>query len=169
MVGAYTKLAAKVIEKSVTDVNRQQAMGGVGGGFQDQVSPFQQMLNSVEGGEQFAANIGVGNQNIGLPSHHVNSISADGIPIDTANYNVGLNQPDGINKVVDLLSEVNNGQMQMEGMVNQILYSGKKFNNQELLAIQAHVFHFAQVTELVVKAADQGVSSVKSVLNTNIQ
>jgi len=71
--------------------------------------------------------------------------------------------------VVDLLGDVNKGQMQMDSMVNQILYSGKKFSNQELLCIQAHVFHFAQMTELTVKVAEQGVSSVKSVLNTQIQ
>lgn len=165
MTGAYTKLSAKVIEKTVTEVSKQQKFGQ----FPEDGSPFKQMLDSISAGQEMATSLGITGQEIGLPSSHVNAISASGIPIDTANMAVGLEQPQGMQKVVDLLSEVNDGQMQMENMVNQILYSGKKFSNQELLAIQAHVFHFAQVTELVVKAADQGVSSIKAILNTNVQ
>lgn len=165
MVEAYTKLSAKVIEKTVSEVGRQQFQEQLPGGD----SPFKQMLDSISTGEDYASRLGMMNGEIGLPSYDVSAISASGIPIDTANINVGLDQPDGINKVVDLLSEVNDGHMQMESMVNQILYSGKRFSNQELLAIQAHVFHYAQITELVVKAADQGVGSIKAVLNTNVQ
>ncbi len=73
------------------------------------------------------------------------------------------------NKVVNLLSEVNKGQMQMDGMVNQVLHSDKKFSNQELLAIQAHVYHYAQMAELTVKVAEHGTTSVKQVLNTQVQ
>lgn len=159
------KLSAKVIEKTVNEVSKQQTFSTP----QDGSSPFKQMLDSVDTGQEFAANLGMTNTQIGLPSSDVGALSARGISIDNANFAIGLEQPNGIDKVVDLLSEVNDGQMQMENMVNQILYSGKRFNNQELLAIQAHVFHFAQVTELVVKTADQGVSSIKAVLNTNVQ
>lgn len=160
------KLSANVVEKTVTEVAKQQNTNMFPDG---EASPFKQMLDSIGAGEEMAASLGMTSNQIGLPSSSVSAISADGIPIDAANINVGLEQPGGIAKVVDLLSEVNDGQMQMEKMVNQILYSGKRFSNQELLAIQAHVFHFAQVTELVVKTADQGVSSIKAVLNTNVQ
>jgi len=67
-----------------------------------------------------------------------------------------------------MLSEVNKGQMQMDSLVNHVLYSGKKFSQQELLVVQAHVFHYAQMTELTVKVAEQGVSSFKSVMNTHV-
>lgn len=162
-----TKLSAKVIEKTVTEVAKEQQQ--LTTRLPGEESPFQQMLTSMSDGEGFAANLGMNNAEIGLPSSEINTISAGGIPFDEAQYKVGLGQPDGMQKVVDLLSEVNNGHMQMENLVNQIVFSARRFSNQELLAIQAHVFHFAQVTELVVKAADQGVSSLKTVLNTNIQ
>ena len=165
MAGVTAKLSAKVIEKTVTEVAKQQQNVKMPGSE----SPFQQMLSSLGNGQGFAANVGIGNQQIGIPTSETNAISARGIAIDESNLMYGLDQPNGIEKVINLLSDVNNGQMQMENLVNQILYSGKKFSNQELLAIQAHVFHFAQITELVVKAADQGVSSIKSVLNTNVQ
>lgn len=165
MSGAIAKLSAKAIEKAVAEVSKEQQFTSL----PEDGSPFQKMLDSVSEGQEFAAKLGVDNQAIGMQASGVQAISAEGIPIDTANFATGMREPEGINKVVDMLSEVNKGQMQMETMVNEILYSGKKFSNQELLAIQAHVFHFAQVTELVVKTADQGVSSIKSLLNTNIQ
>ena len=165
MVGAFTKLSAKVIDQAVNQVTKQQQFNGTSG----ENSPFKQMLDSIGSGEQMASDLGMKNQNVGLPSSNMNAISGVGMNIDTTSVNTGVADPNGTQKIVDLLSEVNNGQMQMENMVNQILYSGKRFSNQELLAIQAHVFHFAQITELVVKAADQGVSSLKSVMNTNIQ
>jgi hypothetical protein len=67
-----------------------------------------------------------------------------------------------------MLSEVNKGQLQMDSMVNEILYSGKKFGNQELLAIQAHIFQFAQMTEMTVKVAEHGIGSVRTVLQTQM-
>lgn len=167
MSAAYSKLSAKVVQQAVKEVGKEQHLTNLpeqGGN-----SPFKQMLNSLSSGTEIVHELGLTNNQIGLPHDNIQAISASGIDVDTANIKVGLEQPKGIDKVVDLLSEVNDGQMQMENMVNQILYSGKRFSNQELLAIQAHVFHFAQVTELVVKTADQGVSSLKTVMNTNIQ
>jgi hypothetical protein len=165
MSDVASKLVAKVIQKTVTDVGSNQSIGK----FSGDSSPFKQMLDSMGSGGELAQSLGMTNQGIGLPSHQINAISADGIKVDMDSMNVGLEQPKGIDKVIDLLSEVNDGQIQMENVTNQILYSGKKFSNQELLAIQAHVFHYAQITELVVKTADQGVSSLKAVMNTNIQ
>lgn len=165
MTGVYTKMTAKVIAKTLGEVSKQQSTPSISG----QDSPFKEMLNSMDTGNEMVNKLGMANNDIGLPSSDVQSMSAEGISFDTEKFKVGIEAPDGMNKVVDLLSEVNNGQMKMENMVNQILYSGKKFSNQELLAIQAHVFHFAQITELVVKAADQGVSSLKAIMNTNVQ
>lgn len=166
MVEPYSKLSAKVIEKTVTEVGRQQNTDTLRPG---EDSPFKQMLDSMGSGKEFTQNLGLDNQKIGLAGSNLGAISAEGIPVDVSNMGVGLERPDGISKIVDLLSDVNDGHMQMEGMVNQIMFSERRFSNQELLALQAHMFHFAQVTELVVKVADQGLGSVKAVLQTNIQ
>lgn len=165
MIKAYSQLSSRVIERTVSEVNRQQKFGP----RPEEESPFKQVLDSMNSGKEFAANVGIDNQQMGMPSSNVQAISAQNINIDPANIRIGINEPNGMDMVVDMLSDVNKGQMKMEQMVNEILFSGKRFSNQELLAIQAHVFHFAQVSELVVKAADQGVSSVKAVLNTNVQ
>lgn len=160
------KLTAQVIEKTVSEVSKQQVQVNQ---VSEGGSPFKQMMDGMSSGQDFASKLGYGGNDIGLGGNQVNAISAEGISIEQASANVGIGKPDGASTVVNMLSEVNNGQMHMDNLMNEILYSGKRFSNQELLAIQAQVFQHAQITELVVKAADQGVSSIKSVLNTNIQ
>jgi len=158
----YGKLATQAInqaaEKSAKDVKPLD--GGE--------SPFKQMLDSMSSGPEMMDALGIGKEPA-AGSTSANAISAADFQFDPAQTKVGLEEPKGIEKIVDMLSEVNKGQMQMDNMVNEILYSGKRFSNQELLAIQAHVFHFAQMTELTVKVAEHGVTSVKSVLNTQVQ
>jgi hypothetical protein len=125
------------------------------------------MLDSMSAGPEMMDALGIGKE-AGMGSTPATSLSAESFSFDPAQVKVGLEEPKGIDKIVDMLSEVNKGQMQMDNVVNEILYSGKRFSNQELLAIQAHVFHFAQMSELTVKVAEHGVTSVKSVLNTQI-
>ena len=99
----------------------------------------------------------------------VQSVSADGIVPLPEWLEVSGTKPSGMETIVDLLSEVNHGQMRMDGLLNEILYGSRRFSNQELLAIQAHMYHFSQLTEMTVKVAEQGVSSVKNILNTQVQ
>jgi len=130
---------------------------------------FQETMTKVESGAEFADMLGIGgNQEIN-PTEQMQALNGDGVSFMAGEEDVSIGSPGGSEKVVNLLGEVNKGQMQMDSLVNHILYSGKKFSNQELLVIQAHVFHFAQMTELTVKVAEQSVSSVKSVLNTQVQ
>ncbi len=132
-------------------------------------SSFKQILAQMDSGNDFSNMLGInGNQAID-PTGNMQSVAGNGFEFKPGEEAIGVGKMDSSQKVVDMLSEVNKGQMQMDSMVNQILYSGKKFSNQELLCIQAHVFQFAQMTELTVKVAEQGVSSVKSVLNTQVQ
>ena len=110
MTGPHTKIGAKVIEKAVTEVGKQQGFTNV----PQEGSPFKQMLDSMYTGSDLTHSLGITNQEIGLPSHEISSISASGIDVDMSVLGVGLDRPSGINKVVDLLSEVNKGQMKME-------------------------------------------------------
>jgi len=158
-----SKLSSEALGKAVT-----KSEGAVSA-IQPQGSSFKDIFNQIDTtGQSFAESLGIGNATID-PTGNMQSLTGNGINFKPGEEAVGVGKPDSTQKVVDLLGDVNKGQMQMDSMVNQILYSGKKFSNQELLCIQAHVFHFAQMTELTVKVAEQGVSSVKSVLNTQIQ
>jgi hypothetical protein len=129
------------------------------------------MLSQMDSGEDFAKSMGMmGGESQDInPMSRVETIGADAVAFTPTEGTTGVTNPAATEKVMDMLGEVNKGQMQMDTLVNHVLYSGKKFSNQELMVIQAHVFHFAQMTELTVKVAEQSVSSVKSVLNTQVQ
>lgn len=132
-------------------------------------SPFKQLLHQMEGGNDFAASLGITPADLQTGMGEVQALSADGITPGSEWLGVGMDRPGGMETVVDLLSEVNHGQMRMDNLLNEILYGSRRFSNQELLAMQAHIYHFAQLTELTVKVAEQGVSSVKTILNTQVQ
>ena len=161
MNNIYGKLATTAIEQAAKKTEKDIASP-----LNTSESPFKKMLDGVSAGQEMTELLGIGQNNI---AGKFDAISAEGIQFNASDAKVGLESPKGIDKIVDMLSEVNKGQMQMDNVVNEILYSGKRFNNQELLAIQAYVFKYAQLTEMTVKLAEQGVSGLKTMVNTQIQ
>jgi len=156
------KLNKQVLDKAISksdDMSKNASKG----------TSFKEMLSNVDSGADFANMIGIGGNGSVKPTSQMKAIDGENIDFHMGKNELSVGKSDGGKKVLNLLGEVNKGQMQMNNLVNNILYSGKRFSNQELLVIQAHVFHFAQMTELTVKVAEQGVSSVKSVLNTQVQ
>ena len=156
------KLNSKALSKAVTKATEVAQPTG-------QTTPFQEILNRVESGAEFADMLGVGKSQNPNPTAQMQALEADAVAFTPEEGVTEISSPEASEKVLDLLGEVNKGQMQMNSLVNHVLYGGKKFSNQELLVIQAHVFHFAQMTELTVKVAEQGVSSMKAVMNTQVQ
>lgn len=163
MEAITSKLATTAIEQAAKKSEKDVLKPLDGSGD----SPFKQMLTEMDAGQEMANMLGI-TKDTSIGSKTLEVIPADNINVNAQDFKVGLEEPKGTEKIVDMLSEVNKGQMQMDNLVNEILYSGKKFSNQELLAIQAHVFQFAQMTELTVKMTEQGVTSVKTVLNTQV-
>ncbi len=155
MEAIYSKVTSAAIDELAKSSAKETA-GAAGGD-----SPFKTMLSEMDNsGEEMVKMLGI-TPDASISTSKIETMSAADIKINVAEMQVGLEKPKGIDKVVDMLSDVNKGQMQMDNLVNEILYSGKRFSNQELLAMQAHVFHFAQMTELTVKVVDQGLGSVK--------
>ncbi len=76
--------------------------------------------------------------------------------------------PTGSSKISSFLTNVNRGQLQMEGII-EMATSGKKFSPPELLALQAGVYQIAQEMELTSKAFEQVNNAHKTVWNTNFQ
>jgi len=157
------KLGQEMIKQSLEKTKDLSPLQS-GGGEQSQ---FRQLLGNMNSETDFAKSVGLMDQGESMQKQF-DVLPAD--QIDATGVDFGMShEPTAKSGMVDFLSNVNNMQGQMDSVVNEVLYSGKKFSMQELLAIQAHVFHVAQVTELTVKVADQGVSSTKTVLNTQIQ
>lgn len=163
MTVVANKLAAQVVQKAFENSQSETAKP-----LQNGQSSFQEMLQNTGEEMGFAEMLGIDTQM--HPQGQAQAISAASIPVEGVSPD-GRNgfSPDSGQKLVDMLGEFNQQQMHMDGLVNEILYSNKKFSNQELLAIQAHVFHVAQLTELTVKSVELAVSSFKGVMNTQIQ
>ena len=157
-----TKLATDIVQKAAENSKSESKP------LQSGQSSFQEMLQNTTEGKEFADMVGINNDM--LPAGQTQAISAESIPYDAAAEGGDKHfQTGGGEKVVNMLSDFNEQQMHMDSLVNDILYSTKKYSNQELLAIQAHVFHVAQLTELTVKSVEMAVSSFKGVMNTQIQ
>jgi len=157
-----TQLNSSALGKAVTNSEGAAKAVEQGASFNDILS------EKMDGGMEFADAMGMMDNDI-TPTNQMQAMNGADVSYTPEIDVTEVGNPEASEKVLDMLGEVNKGQMQMDSLVNHILYSGKKFSNQELLVIQAHVFHFAQMTELTVKVAEQGVSSLKSVLNTQVQ
>ena len=158
---AMTKLSTEALTRAVT---KSENLGTPQPGG----SSFKDVLTKMDAGTDFAGRMGMSSGAV-EPNGSMQALSAQGVNFAPDAAVQASNGPGMSGKVVNLLSEVNKGQMQMDSMVNQVLHSDKKFSNQELLAIQAHVYHYAQMAELTVKVAEHGTTSVKQVLNTQVQ
>lgn len=156
------KMTTQVLQKAMENSQLD------GKNIQQGQSPFQELLQNTQEIYDFADLLeGGGNQL--LPDGKVQTMSAQDISFELSQGTADRFAPTGTDKLVDMLADFNQQQTHMDSLINEILYGEKKFSNQELLAIQAHVFHVAQMTEMTVKAAELTVSSFKGVMNTQIQ
>ncbi len=156
------KMATQVVQKAIENSQVQNQPGQTGG------SAFAELLQETGEGHAFADMLGMTDNQM-LPNGQTQAVSAEAIPFDMSKNEVASVEPTGGQKITEMLADFNQQQMHMDNLVNEVLYGGKKFSNQELLAIQAHVFHVGQMTELTVKSVELAVSSFKGVMNTQIQ
>ena len=156
MTEIVSKISTKVLEQALENT-KKDSMPAVENGD----SSFKDLLQSTD--ESFSM------KNQLMPNGDIHAIPADNIAFDPALRESSNPEKIKGQTVVDMLSSFNDQQVQMDSLVSEIMYGKKKFNNQELLAIQAHVFHVAQLTEMTVKAVEMTVTSFKGVMNTQIQ
>ena len=135
------KLAAQVVQKAVENSQVQNQPQ------QNSTSPFAEMLQQTGEGMGFADMLGMTDNQL-LPNGQAQAVSAESIPFDMSQNEVSQVEPSGGQKITEMLSDFNQQQMHMDNLVNEVLYGGKKFSNQELLAIQAHVFQYNRLYSL---------------------
>lgn len=70
-------------------------------------------------------------------------------------------------KMANMLESLVGGQDKMTKIMNMAL-SGKQFNSQELLAMQAGVYRFSQELDLTGKVIEKATSGVKQTMNTQV-
>jgi hypothetical protein len=155
------KIGAETVGKGLTE---GAASTSKGSSFQDVLSGAENQLDMNE----LTSSLGVDVSDLSSSVGQFQAIPAESVNFDPSTMEVGSSSGNHTDKVVDMLSEVNKGQMQMDNMLNNILYSGKKFSNQELLVMQAQIHHFSEMTELTVKVAEQAVNNIRQIQNTQV-
>lgn len=153
------KVGTQAVGQAVGEAAKSTTTGS---NFQDVMSGLDNQLNMNE----LTSSLGVDTSDLSSGMGQFQSISAENVTMDPEKFQVGSTSGNNADKVVDMLSEVNKGQMQMDNLLNDVLYSGKKFSNQELLVIQAQIHHFSEMTELTVKVAEQAVNNLRQIQNT---
>ena len=154
-------LATKVLQKAFenTKVQNQTPQSGQGN--------FSDLLKNAQESIDLPKSLGIG-ENRFVSNASAEALSADQIKVDAESVATQFQKSDS-SPLVDMLSDFNSSSHRMDTMMNDVILSGRKYSNQELLVMQAQIFHMAQEVELTVKVAELGVSSFKGVMNTQIQ
>lgn len=133
-------------------------------GLNEEVNQLHKMLeDNKASSEQMMEMYGLGEKD--APAFR--AVSAENVNFDLKSYS----QEQDIrsqHKILDLLSEVNRGQLHMESIL-ELATSGRGFKPQELLALQAGVYQIAQELEITSKVAENFSMNVRTLMNTNFQ
>lgn len=69
--------------------------------------------------------------------------------------------------VMDMVGNIERGQVVIDKLLNSTL-TGKKFNNTELLALQAGMYKYSQELDLCSKVVEKATSGLKDTLKTQV-
>lgn len=166
MSAAGMKVAAEVVAKLATEQSKSGVAKPNPAGDQ---SAFLKLLEQ-HGLQANTENIGVGKADImtafgndagGHPSE--NAISAKNLDIDVSHVQQ-LDSAPSSDKLTHLITKVNRGGLQMD-QIMELATSGTRFNNRELMLMQAAMHKLAFEAELAVRVTDAG----KGVVQTLVQ
>lgn len=159
-----------IIGKSIAQVGTGLAGGGSSAATsmpKTGPSAFADMMEALGGKEGAGQMIQPGDVPGGA---HYEGIAAGHLePADGSLALREVNGTSGTSTVVELLQDVNTSHMKMDQFYSALLDGTKQYSMQELMLIQAKIYQLSQVTEMCIKVTQEGVSSVKSTLNTQVQ
>lgn len=155
------KIAATAVKTQTQHKPTPQSQPGI-------ESKFGQVLDQMTAQEDFMKNLGVHPGDMSPDAERFESISANNIdiPMDEL-INADVKEP-GWGVVHDLLEDVVVAGDRMDFLTSEILSGGTKYSNQQLLALQAKIMKYSQITDVTVKLASETVSSIRQTLNTQV-
>jgi hypothetical protein len=160
------KISSEIL-KVATDSASKGATGSVGNNPTEQT--FQEVMSQMGSQEDLGATLGMHPHDMNSQGEPFKAMSAEGIDPLPEWLSVGPTDTTGTEMAADMLTNLNQSHMKMEQMFDKLAYGSDKFSMQELLAMQAHMYMWSQEIELGVKIASEGVSSLRSLLNTQVQ
>lgn len=145
-----------------------------GGGFPSAgTSPtesvFKDVMAQMGNQQDMTASMGVPGGDIDPQGEKFRAITAEGFDPLPEHLVTSPQEPSGSHLAMDMLQELNTTGNRMETMFNKLAYNHTTMSMPQMLAMQAHIYLWAQKIEMGVKVASEGVSSLRTVLNTQIQ
>lgn len=162
-IGQAAKQMMQEMQRQQAEVAQQQSQGVDKAQFAQQVQGpqdvqnVQQMQQVQEAGKtQTAMNA----SNV-LRAAQSGDVSRLGVkPIEAA----GNTKKSGFTRLID---QISGGQNKLEKII-KMASSGKTYNAQQLLAIQAGVYKFSQELELTSKVVEKATSGIKQTMQTQV-
>ena len=135
----------------------------------DQMSKFEELRTKLESQELTVNKPGGENMQIGQQQNQINQVNetnqvSQANQVQKAGEIPKVQDMDGLEKVVDRMK---NSQSRLKEILDQAM-SGRTFSPQELLAMQTEVGQLTNEISLCSKMVEQGVSSLKSVMQMQV-
>jgi len=157
-------LSQEAFKKVSEGLDRGSASGSSAGGAGKK--DFSSMLESIDKGDVSSVIRSMSNERDLTSKKDLVAIQSESI--ETMPVKDEQARPtQAMQKVSDILGEVNEGQNKLQKLVD-LVTSGQKFSAQELVALQAGVYSLVQEMELVSKATQEAAQGVRQTLNTNV-
>ena len=165
-IGGLGQASAKMMEEIQKQASQQVQNQSPGQG----VDKFNEVMSAqqVQGATQAQA---VTQAQQVDPSHQaVNTLQA--AKLNATDGNLGVRQVESMEKASGkgfkkLLGGIVDGQSKLDNII-KLATSGKKFDHQQLLAIQASVYKYSQELELTSKVVEKATSGVKQTMQTQV-
>ena len=165
-IGKASQQMMQEMQRQAQELAKQQAEGVDKAGFQDNmvqkvqdVKPVQEVQKASEATK--SVDVLKAAQLQSSPGVQGTDATRLGVkPVEAAQ---GTERP-GINKLLD---QIVGGQNKLDDIINMAC-SGRKYNQQDLLAIQASVYKFSQELELTSKVVEKATSGIKQTMQTQV-
>jgi hypothetical protein len=161
------KTAQEMVSKTIQSQPQAQAKPKTEAnvGLEQDSSKFQKLLeqqhqDSLKLLDQMGINLS------GEAQPQIKAMSAEGLNVDSSKIGV-KNEIETSNKVESVFSELNRGQLQMDNIM-ELVSSGRRFNNTELLTIQAGMHSIVLEMDLTAKAVEKTNEAHNTIWRTQL-
>jgi len=164
-IGGLGQASQKIVEEIQKQAQKEIQTQQPGG-----VEKFQEVMSAQNvQGTPAASAVGQAQQ-VDPSKSAVSTLQA--AKLNATDGNLGVKQVEGLDQASGkgfkkLLSGIVDGQGKLDKII-KLATSGKKFDHQQLLAIQASVYKYSQELELTSKVVEKATSGVKQTMQTQV-
>ncbi len=130
---------------------------------------FKNVMTEMGSQQDLSSAFGVNAKDIDPNTPKFDVISAEGFDPIPEHLVTGVQEPNGKQLILEMFENMNHTGNKLETMFNKLSDDKGTLSMQELFRVQSYIYKCVQEIEVGVKVASEGVSSLRTVLNTQIQ